>query len=313
MELDNKLKGLPSLVLLQAMGDNLISLNMLDQINEKFLILGTKHTYDIALLMESKLHERIHVLYDEIPSFYDIRNSNILNVVRDVIKFRKFIKDNNVKKLVFEKSDFRVRLLTFGIDVSVLAPTDVKKIYGARKNLYSEYFREELTLLSCVSNYDDVKKILLSPTTRVSAKNITRTNLLDMISVLHANGFFVQLIDYDASFSDLENIVDDYYTNTSLYDVRNLIKNCDMFIGADSFLVHLAHYYRKQFFIVFNVLNTSFLPPGCVDIKNYIVTPDASDFKAELIDRFISIGLIESSRENSCVNRRKCSWVNSYP
>ena len=79
-------------VSLLALGDNLISLSLLEQLDEKVKILGTKHTQNISKLIDVEDKLDIDIVFDEIPAFYDIKKMGILKAIKDFYKFIKYIK-----------------------------------------------------------------------------------------------------------------------------------------------------------------------------------------------------------------------------
>ena len=79
---------------------------------------------------------------------------------------------------------------------------------------------------------------------------------------------------------------------TSLISARELIKESDFFVGTDSFLIHLAYFYNKSFFIVFNYEYFDFLPPGCEVIGNYVIINPLEDNKNKIKRRLSLLGVL---------------------
>jgi ADP-heptose:LPS heptosyltransferase len=52
-----------------------------------------------------------------------------------------------------------------------------------------------------------------------------------------------------------KQLVDDFRKNLSIYDLKNLIKQCDTWIGCDSFFQHLAWSEGKQGIVLWSVSN----------------------------------------------------------
>ncbi len=69
---------------LQALGDNLISLSSLAQLNIRVNILGTKHTKNIIKLIGLEDKFAIQVVFDDIPAFYDIRKKGLVKAIKDL-------------------------------------------------------------------------------------------------------------------------------------------------------------------------------------------------------------------------------------
>jgi ADP-heptose:LPS heptosyltransferase len=279
-------------VALQALGDNLISLCLLKELNEDIEIIGTKSTSEICSLIVVGHQLSVDVLYDEIPSFYNFRKKSAFKIINDIIRFRRFVKSKKVKTLIFEKNDFRIKILTFGLSVKTYSVDKFENVYLSRKKMLEECFGKKINFDFEFFEPTNYKTVLINPITRLKEKNITSEDLFKLICFLRQKSFFVQLVDYDGSYSKFNVCVDEYISGTSLSDISDLIKSCDLYLGADSFLIHLAYFYKKHFFIIFNHRNDSFLPPISLTLKNYIVISESEDFVLELDTKFKKMGYL---------------------
>ena len=97
--------------------------------------------------------------------------------------------------------------------------------------------------------------------------------------------------EFDIMYQEFKDDVNSYLTNTTLDDVKELILISDLYIGADSFLVHLSYYLKKTYFIVFYQNNDDFLPPNAND-KFYLKCNELDNFEENLKNKFKKIGLI---------------------
>lgn len=95
-------------VSLLALGDNLISLSLLQQLNDEVHILGTQHTKNILNLMGLQKNIHINKVFEDIPAFYDIKKKGIISACRDFYKFIKYIRSNDIDELIFEKKTLGV-------------------------------------------------------------------------------------------------------------------------------------------------------------------------------------------------------------
>jgi ADP-heptose:LPS heptosyltransferase len=293
--LKKEVLSVKSYVALQALGDNLISLSLLSHLKGNVEIIGTKHTKNVANIIDVNRFN-ISVLFDDIPGFYDIKNKGLLSAIKDIFKFRKFIKNNHINELVFEKKDFRVFLLTFGLKINIFSPIELTNVYLDRARNIESAFHQKIKVKNCIEQHKNIRKILISPVTRILEKNITHEDMGDLINILSHYDFTIVLVDYSNSYSVFRDQVDSYITGTSLIDVKKLIIDCDAFIGPDSFLIHLAYFYGKFVYVIFNKYSVYFLPPGCEECKNFIIVSANISFKKYLISSFKDIGLIEGKR-----------------
>lgn len=279
---------------LQSFGDNLISLYLLSQIDGKIKILGTKHTQNIARLMEVEDKVNIDVIFDDIPAFYDVKKRGMVKAFKDMFKFRQYIKEHNIKELFFEKQDIRTQMLTFGLSKYIATKNLTKQVYINRKNLIEKYYTSTIKLKSSIkpSKGKETNRILISPSSRIQDKNIRKNDCDIIIAILKEFNFTIQLVDYTGDYIEYKDKVNEYYHNTTLSDVKELIVKSDFFIGADSFLVHLAYFFEKAFFIVFNFESFEFLPPNADVIENYILTNRQINIETEFRNKFIKLGII---------------------
>lgn len=280
-------------VSLLALGDNLISLSLLEQLNDKVNILGTKHTKNIASLIGVENKFNIQVVFDDIPAFYDIKKQGVLKAIFDFFKFIKYLKTNNIEEIMLEKKDFRSSFISLLTNTKISYPNSLNsKVYENRKELIENVYKQSINVNSYRLKIENPKKILINPLTRVELRNIKRNHLDFIINKLNKYGYEIYLIDIESRYQEFDNKVQYYLTNTTLEDVKQLIKECDLYIGGDSFLIHLAYYLQRNYFMIFYRDNNDFLPPNITQ-DFYIKAHDSGDFDDELKQKFTNIELIK--------------------
>jgi ADP-heptose:LPS heptosyltransferase len=280
-------------VSLLALGDNLISLSLLEQLDYKVNILGTRHTLNIAKLMNIENKLNIEIIFEDIPAFYDIKKRGIVKSVIDFYKFIIFIKRKNINELVFEKKDFRTILVAFFTHVKIYYPDiQISKVYNNRKKFIENVYNKNIHLNKYNLQLKSPKIIVINPLTRVELKNIKHSHLRYIIEELNQNGYEIYLVDIEKKYKEFEHKVRVYLTNTTLEDIKQLIKRCDLYIGGDSFLIHLSYYLQKNYFIIFYRDNDDFLPPNATD-EFYIKAHVCNNFETEIIKKFKDIKIIQ--------------------
>lgn len=277
---------------LQALGDNLISLSSLAQLNIRVNILGTKHTKNIIKLIGLEDKFDIQVVFDDIPAFYDIRKKGLVKAIKDLYSFIRYIQKYQILEIIFEKKDFRSSLISLVTNAKIHYPDSLNlKVYENRKELIENIYQQPISLNSYILKIDNLKRIVINPLTRVELRNIKKSHLSFIINELSKYDYEIYLIDIEKRYQEFENKVQYYLTNTTLEDVKQLIKKCDLYIGGDSFLIHLAYYLQKNYFMIFYRDNDDFLPPN-ITRDFYIKAHESDDFDNELKQKFKSIGLI---------------------
>lgn len=279
-------------VSLLALGDNVISLSLLSKLKGKVKVLGTNSTIKVAELMGLDSQLSITPLFDDIPAFYDIRKQGLKKAITDIMAFRKFLKDNNIKKLIFEKKDFRAYLLTLGLGVLWKGASLDENVYDSRKSIIEESLREYGQIqFDTYMDFSSVQNVLIAPVSRLDEKCIKPEDLRALISVLKNKFIEIELLDYSGDYSDFKSDVDNYIHGTSLAEVKSLLLSSDLYIGADSFLIHLAYFFKKPFFVVFNKANEEFMTPAT--IKNDSSFLSISGISEErIVSKFFELGII---------------------
>ena len=185
-------------VSLQALGDNLISLSFLEQLDDKVNIVGTKHTKNIAKLMNLEDKFNVKVVFDDIPAFYDINKQGIFKALIDLNKFIKYIRNNDIKEIVFEKKDFRSAIVSFLTNIKVHTMDDSNpKVYEHRKENIEKAYKEKIVLNRYLLKIYTSKVIVINPLTRVEFKNIKHNHLKFLIDELNKSDYEVYLIDIE--------------------------------------------------------------------------------------------------------------------
>ncbi|MDD3342470.1 MAG: glycosyltransferase family 9 protein [Sulfurospirillaceae bacterium] len=277
---------------MQALGDNLISLALLEQLEIKVKILGTSYTQQISHLMENEGRFEIDIVFEDIPAFYDIRKKGMLKATKDFLKLVNYIKDNNIRDIVFEKKDFRSTLIAFFTKANVYYPSHQnRKVYENRKEMIAKTYHQAIILDSYTLKIENPKMIVINPLTRVAVKNIKHSHLKQMIDMLNENDYIIYLIDRENKYKEFKNEVHHYLTNTTLEDMKQLIQQCDLYIGGDSFLIHLAYYLKKNYFMIFYRDNDDFLPPNITE-DFYIKAHKCINFQQEIRNKFQRIELM---------------------
>ncbi|WP_067177444.1 glycosyltransferase family 9 protein [Sulfurospirillum sp. UCH001] len=275
-----------------AFGDNLISLSLLEQLDQKINILGTNYTKNISLLMNNPDQFSIKIVFNDIPSFYDMRKKGLIQAIKDMYKFLNYIKENNITEMIFEKKDFRSILISILTHSKIHYPNSSNRnIYENRKHIIENIYKKQVTLNRYTLKIRKNKTIVINPLTRMKQKNIEHEHLKYIIDVINKNNYKIYLIDIEKKYEIFSSKVQHYLTNTTLDDIKNLILECDLYIGGDSFLIHLAYYLKRNYFMILYTNNDDFSPPNIEDVF-YIKAHHCNNFNKEINQKFFEIGLI---------------------
>jgi ADP-heptose:LPS heptosyltransferase len=205
--------------------------------------------------------------YDDQPAFFELYKvkdlKNLKRLATDVDRIWGFV--NNQQHYLL---DYRSRRLFF-TGGHFHWPEPGMNIYEGKFNLLQEYGM----VLQPHSQQDFIaplkpgpgKRILILPDSRIKAKQIDT----ELISFLRN-----QLNDHDfqtARFSR-EQPEDDELYYSDFETLIQLIQSYDLLIGAESLPYHLAWFYRKPHFVIYNLsrhFNAHFMTPYMLRYQAY--------------------------------------------
>ncbi|QIC84758.1 glycosyltransferase family 9 protein [Helicobacter pylori] len=275
---------------LLALGDNLITLSLLKEIalkqQQPLKILGTRLTLKIAKLLECEKYFEIIPVFENIPAFYDLKKQGVFGAIKDFLRLLKAIKKHQIKHLILEKQDFRSALLSQFIPITT-PNKEIKNVYQNRQELFSQIYGHVFDNPLYPMNLKNPKKILINPFTRSIERSIPLEHLKIVLKLLKP--FCVTLLDFEERYAFLKDKVAHYRAKTSLEEVKNLILESDLYIGGDSFLIHLAYYLKKNYFIFFYRDNDDFMPPKN---ENFLKAHKSHYIEQDLAKKFRHLGLL---------------------
>ncbi len=200
----------------------------------------------------------------------------------------KALKKHQIKRLVLEKQDFRSALLAQFVFITT-PNKEIKNVYQNRQELFSQIYGHVFDNSQYSMSLKNPKKILINPFTRENYRNISLEHLQIILKLLKP--FSVTLLDFEERYAFLQDKIARYCTKTSLEEVKNLILESDLYIGGDSFLIHLAYYLKKNYFIFFYRDNDDFMPPNCKN-ENFLKAHKSPFIEQDLAKKFRHLGLL---------------------
>ncbi|EQD91324.1 glycosyltransferase 9 family protein [Helicobacter pylori PZ5026] len=275
---------------LLALGDNLITLSLLKEIalkqQQPLKILGTHLTLKIAKLLECEKYFEIIPVFENVPAFYDLKKQGVFLAMKDFLWLLKALKEHEVKRLILEKQDFRSALLAKFIPITT-PNKEIKNVYQNRQELFSQIYGHVFDNSQYSMSVKNPKKILINPFTRSIDRSIPLEHLKIVLKLLKP--FCITLLDFEERYAFLKDRVAHYRAKTSLEEVKNLILESDLYIGGDSFLIHLAYYLKKNYFIFFYRDNDDFMPPKN---ENFLKAHKSHYIEQDLAKKFRHLGLL---------------------
>lgn len=259
------------LFLMQAFGDNVVSLSNVMRLNnsESIRIFGTGLTNDIVRNLSYDI--KINKVFDDIPSFYNIRRDGILKSVKDFLFLIKYIKENIPiqSDILLEKKDFRFKILKallrdyklFAVDKELNIYIDRARFLGINSKIFQ---RKKIM-------DQNIDSILINPTGRSDTRHLSPKVMNAIIQNFKEYDLKIYLIDYLGFYKDFEKEVDFYYSKIKLNKAVDILKKVDLYCGPDSLFIHLAYVLDKNYFCIMNYDSSYFMPPAAIDNSHILV------------------------------------------
>jgi ADP-heptose:LPS heptosyltransferase len=258
---------------LLSFGDNVISLNLLSRLRDTagMTIVGTAHTRQIADFFPG-LNAPILTDFDRVPAFYDVRKHGMLAALRDAARFRRRMapRVEPGDSLIVEQPGLRSRMLAAFGGARVFEPRRDRNVYEDRRELLQKIFAQAIAVDDAPRLSQSVRRVTINPASRVERKVIPPRIVALLITDLCNRGIDVTLIDPDRRHGALANRVNHYHVETTLTQAVALVTQADLYIGADSLLIHLAYCCRVPSIVLFNETNLYFAPPGVAANRMYL-------------------------------------------
>ena len=268
--------------LLQAYGDNAISLYILKQFCFKndYKVHGTNLTKEIIDIVGFEAN--FIKIFEKIPAFYNMRKDGVFYAIRDFFVLYRYIKLNIPinEELYFEKKDFRFKILSFLLtDYKLNSPEYNINVYEDRAISFCKKFDKNVIVYNN-KKVNKKKSILINPTGRSETRHLNKSVLEELLFILKQHEISIYFVDYLGIYETFRDKVDFYYKNTSLKEAADILRNVDLYCGPDSLFLHLAFVLNKRFFCIMNYDSSYFLPLTIKD--NYIILDTALEINKQI-------------------------------
>ncbi len=254
-------------------GDSIITAMILelcgyDSINKNLdvRVIGNNNTAVVWNILGLQPHANI-IAFDDIPAFYDLKNSNLVGIVRDFYQFRRILntlRDGDI--LFFEKpSEIRSNLLLKGSSLLPVFVPQKNNAYLDRAKVLGDLFSKKITFPEAHKPKCPAKSVLINPSARQKSRVLDFNTINILIEISCSLGVEVTLLDFYGNLSSFESKVAHYEYRPVLEKSIELLKNSDRYIGPDSFFVHLAYFFKVPQLAFFKSSWIYFCPPGLLD------------------------------------------------
>ena len=254
--------------LLRAYGDFAIALNAITNSKDisKIEIIASKHLQPLFNSISEKINlSGLNIQFvdfginSSLLNLFTNKNFLKFNTINQLFKIKKFLNLNTNTEVI----DFIEKKNKLGL-LKILLSHNFKYILEGH-NIYKEW---DLFLNNNIGNQITKKlnsgnKILILPDARLKKRNIPKSLLNHITTLLDNEGFIV-----DIAFFNKKNSINIQYTNFK--ELVELIETADFVIGCDSLPIHLCTLFNKPHFILYPKNGKmNFFTPYALENKYY--------------------------------------------
>lgn len=265
-------------VCLMAYGDSLITLSQLEQCDNtgNWRIIGTGVTRKVAALLTQPL-DVIEILPDK-AAFNSIKEYGAQAALRDffAVRHKLSLLSQPGDWLVFERCDLRNGLLMPRSRRQYCAARE-RGAYEDRRLLVQKALGSSREWKPGARLSGPIRRILVNPCARYSHRWLTDRLMSNVIRLCRSNRWQIVLVDPCGQYGAFASEVDLYQLRPQLMEAAAELRRSDLYIGPDSFFMHLAYYYGLPHIGFFHLDNLYFMTPDMQRRGNWLNFGDADD------------------------------------
>ena len=273
-------------------GDCLITLSLLEQsarLGSSPHILGTQVTAAVSGLLNQQLP--VEVALHDAAAFYTVKSNGLRAGVSDWLRLRRKLADVSKPRdvIAFERNDIRTRSLLPCSRNGVYARYS-GRVYADRQAWVAKITGTAPSWPALARPNSGMRTLLINPSARATNRCIAAATISHLLEIAKEQGWTVTLLDPCERYGTFRDTVTGYHPRPTLDQSAALLRATDLYIGPDSFFIHLAYYYDVPFFGFFFPHHHDFLIPGMEQAGNYLDFESARD-RAQLqsaLLRFVS-------------------------
>ena len=234
---------------IRAFGDFTISAAVLKKSGaEKIPILLPKYLIELfnALEGENIFHVVDIIQLDKYHKLFQLRKVTSVKVFRELLFEIKTLKKSLHKKnrYLLDYRSKRARILSN----KLYFPALKDNIYHAKAALFAKHFNINADVIYVPQKKIQVKNIVLFPGSRLASKALSDELVACIFSALKEQGFNVTIVYHESEKTLLKDV--DYFKNFTA--LKKLVMSADLVISADSLPLHIANFFDKFHFVIYN-------------------------------------------------------------
>lgn len=278
--------------MLRAYGDCVISLGLLEKLpkSAEVRIIGTDAAQHVANALSFD-HYPIESVLSDVAAFFDVRRAGAARAISDLQKVRRALRHRlrPGDTVIFEQPDWRNRWVAPVVPgITTAEPFRGRSVYEDRRALLVRTVAELPAATASRRPTPPVRQIVLNPGARIKPKRLPPAVIENVIQYAAANAIEVCLLDPEEQHSYAAPNVAHYWSRPSLPAAIEMLRRADLYIGADSFFLHLAYYFQRPLFAIVPSPISYFAPPALQKEGGTLTISEAMDLHrmAAALDAF---------------------------
>lgn len=280
-------------VQIKSFGDLTISLAALRRLSAEDLaqccVVLSPHLKDLyQALSPAYALEILDIPDQNVPAIFDVKKRGPMAALLSAMTLRRSLASSAPgATLVMERMTARERFVV-GRRTGVGLPHE-DNVYLAYERFLSEIFTLRNSALPQVNVAGTSRRIAVCPLSRVAAKNIPLSLILNMADVCHRAGFEIELLLLEGEPFDIPNALPTRVIARRFDALASALTSYAGVISADSLPAHLAEYRGRPAFVATPVQNTYWLPEQAYKSAHWGLFEQRADLTTRLLHFLDSI------------------------
>lgn len=234
---------------IRAFGDFTISAAVIKKSGaEKIPILLPKYLIELFNVLEGEnIFNVVDIIQlDKYHKLFQLRKVKSIKDFRELLYEVKTIKKSLDKKnsYLLDYKSKRARILSDKLYYPILDGN----IYNSKAAFFAKHFNINAGLSHVPEKKIPIENIVLFPGSRLASKALSDELVASIISALKQQGFNVSTMYHESEKTLLKDV--DYFRNFTA--LKKLVVSADLIISADSLPLHIANFFDKFHFVIYN-------------------------------------------------------------
>ena len=261
---------------LLGFGDCLITLSLLENLGQEAPpVLGTGVTQQVNQLLNQPL--QVESILPDVARFNTLRQSGLRAALVDFLQARKAVQRRlrAGDRALLERGDLRHRLL-LPAGTQALAQEPSTSVYNARRQWLEQALGHPLQHRA-PARPGPIQHLSINPCARFRRRNLGPQIVQNILGLCRSRGWQLSLIDPTGEYASFAKDCVHYLARPALKDAVQLLRQSDVYLGPDSFFLHVAHYFGVPHFGFYYPDHLLFMTPGMEELGNWCTFQQAMD------------------------------------